>query len=84
MRAIRDFSYRARRIAGPGWVLAGDAFGFIDPIYSTGLFLTMFSAELAGTAVVEALAETIIPATDTDSEAEAIRRRRLERFGANP
>ena len=26
----------------------------------------------------------IVPATDTDSEAEAIRRRRLERFGANP
>ena len=26
----------------------------------------------------------IIPAMDTDSEAEAIRRRRLERFGANP
>ena len=26
----------------------------------------------------------IIPAMDTDSEAEAIRRRRLERFGATP
>ena len=37
----RDWSYRMQRVAGPGWMLAGDASGFIDPILSTGVFLAM-------------------------------------------
>ncbi len=56
VRAIRDFSYRATAVAGEGWVLAGDAFGFIDPIYSTGVFLALKSGEMAADAVHEALA----------------------------
>lgn len=55
VRAIRDFSYGASRVAGPGWVLAGDAFGFIDPIYSSGVFLALKSGELAADAIHEAL-----------------------------
>jgi flavin-dependent dehydrogenase len=55
VRAIRDFSYRAERIAGDGWVLAGDAFGFVDPIYSTGVFLALKSGEMAADAVAAAL-----------------------------
>ncbi len=55
IRAIRDFSYRSRRIAGDGWVLAGDAFGFIDPIYSTGVFLALKSGEMAADAIHDAL-----------------------------
>jgi len=38
-RVLRDFSYRSRQIAGDGWVLVGDAFGFLDPIYSSGVLL---------------------------------------------
>ena len=56
VRAIRDFSYRSRRVAGDGWVLAGDAFGFIDPIYSTGVFLALVSGEMAADSICEALA----------------------------
>ncbi len=55
MKAIRDFSYHARQAAGDGWVLVGDAFGFIDPIYSSGVFLAMKSAELAADAIHDAL-----------------------------
>jgi flavin-dependent dehydrogenase len=55
MQVIRDFSYRTRRIAGDGWVLAGDAFGFIDPIYSTGVFLALKSGEMAADAIHQAL-----------------------------
>jgi len=54
IRAIRDFSYISKRIAGDGWIMAGDAFGFLDPIYSTGVFLAMKSAEFAADAVIEA------------------------------
>ena len=49
-----DFSYRASRCAGEGWVLVGDAFGFLDPMYSSGVFLALKSGELAADAINEA------------------------------
>ena len=51
----REFSYATRRHAGPGWVLIGDAFGFIDPIYSSGVYFAMCSAERAGDCIVRAI-----------------------------
>ncbi|WP_395737829.1 NAD(P)/FAD-dependent oxidoreductase [Prosthecobacter sp.] len=33
------------RAQGPGWVSAGDAFGFVDPMLSPGVFLALDSAE---------------------------------------
>ena len=51
----KDFSYRARQPAGEGWVLTGDALGFIDPVYSTGVLLALKTGELAGDAVVDCL-----------------------------
>lgn len=44
---IRDYSYRSTRLAGPGYFLIGDAAGFIDPIFSVGLTLAMYSARVA-------------------------------------
>ena len=41
VRTQRDWSYRMTRVAGPGWLLVGDAAGFIDPVLSTGVFLAM-------------------------------------------
>ena len=41
VRTQRDWSYRMARVAGPGWLLIGDAAGFIDPVLSTGVFLAM-------------------------------------------
>ncbi len=53
--ALRDFSYRSRSLSGDGWVLVGDAFGFLDPIYSTGVFLALTSGEMAADAIDAAL-----------------------------
>ena len=53
--AMRDFSYISRQIAGRGWVACGDAFGFLDPIYSSGVFLALKSAEMAADSVNEGL-----------------------------
>lgn len=50
-----DFSYHARRITGHGWVLVGDAFGFVDPVYSAGVMLALKSAEFAADAIHDAL-----------------------------
>ena len=55
VKVTKDFSYRANRIAGNGWVLVGDAFGFLDPVYSSGLFLALKSGEMAADAINEAL-----------------------------
>jgi flavin-dependent dehydrogenase len=61
VRTARDFTYRAHRDGGRGWLLIGDALGFIDPIYSTGLFLALRSAEQAAPAIVAALASGSAP-----------------------
>ena len=55
--ATKDYSYRSRRAAGDGWVLVGDAFGFLDPLYSSGVLLALKSGQLAADAVAEGLAK---------------------------
>ena len=54
MQVLRDFSYISDKIAGDGWILAGDAFGFLDPIYSSGVLLALKSAEFAADSIEEA------------------------------
>lgn len=49
--AVRDYSYRPTQLAGPGFFLLGDAAAFIDPIFSIGVVLAMFSAGLASWAI---------------------------------
>ena len=56
VRVARDFSYRAKCDGGVGWALIGDALGFIDPVYSTGLLLSVRSAEIAALEMTCALA----------------------------
>ena len=51
----KDYSYYATQGAGPGWVMVGDAFGFIDPVYSTGVFLALKSGEFAADAIDAAI-----------------------------
>lgn len=55
VRATKDYTYRASQAAGDGWVLVGDAFGFLDPLYSSGVLLALKSGELAADAIVAAL-----------------------------
>jgi flavin-dependent dehydrogenase len=52
-----DFSYRSEKLYGDRWLLAGDAAGFIDPIFSSGVFLAVFSGELAADALHEVLGQ---------------------------
>ena len=50
-----DYSYRNSSLAGERWLLAGDAAGFIDPVFSTGVFLAIRSGEEAAHALDEAI-----------------------------
>lgn len=54
--ATKDYSYRSKQVAGDGWVLIGDAFGFLDPLYSSGVLLALKSGELAADAIADGLA----------------------------
>ncbi len=56
-RVAKEFSYSTRQQAGDGWVLVGDALGFVDPIYSSGVFFALRSGELAADAIVAALGQ---------------------------
>jgi geranylgeranyl reductase family protein len=50
-----DYSYRNKTLAGDRWLLAGDAAGFIDPMFSTGVFVAIETAEQAAHAIDESL-----------------------------
>ncbi len=56
-QVLRDFTYRSRERAGDGWVLVGDAYGFIDPLYSSGVLLALKSGEMAADAICAGLAD---------------------------
>ena len=55
MRVTGEFSYRATAAAGDGFVLVGDAFSFLDPVFSSGVFLALKGGELAADAIHTAL-----------------------------
>lgn len=50
-----NYAYSCTRLVGPGFVLAGDAAEFLDPIWSTGVMLAMRSGEMAATVLARAL-----------------------------
>lgn len=51
-----DFSYYNRRLVGARLLRVGDAAGFLDPIFSSGVYLAMYSGRLAAHAVLKSLA----------------------------
>ena len=56
-RAQKEYSYRSKQVAGDGWCLVGDAFGFLDPLYSSGVLLALTSGSMAADAIAEGLAK---------------------------
>jgi len=70
-RVTGEYSYRSRHCATNGLVLIGDAFAFLDPVFSSGVFIALCSGERAADAVDQAL-------TDGDYSAA-----RFESYGAD-
>jgi len=70
VRVTGNYSYDARRMGGPGWILIGDAFAFLDPVFSTGVYLAMSTAEAA-----VAVIDTVL----REPQREALLQRRLEK-----
>ena len=55
VRVTGNYSYDSSRMGGPGWILVGDAFAFLDPVFSSGVYLAMSGAEQAAEVVDRAL-----------------------------
>ncbi len=55
-----NYSYLCKRLTGPRWIMAGDAGAFVDPIFSTGVYLAMRSAERAAQVVDRVLEEPAV------------------------
>ncbi|HEX4378038.1 MAG TPA: NAD(P)/FAD-dependent oxidoreductase [Steroidobacteraceae bacterium] len=70
IRVTGNYSYDSKQMGGPGWIMVGDAFAFLDPVFSSGVYLAMRSAEDAALLVDTAL---------SSPELEATLHRRLER-----
>lgn len=58
----KEFSYRCQHCAEDGLVLVGDAFAFLDPVFSSGVYLALRSGELAGDIVHHALEQGSVAA----------------------
>jgi flavin-dependent dehydrogenase len=57
VRVTGNYSYDSTRMGGPGWLMIGDAFAFLDPVFSSGVYLAMSGAEQATAVVDTALRE---------------------------
>ncbi len=67
VRMIRDYSYDSSHFWGRGWLLAGDAACFIDPVFSTGVHLACLSGFLGARAV-----RSVLRGETTEAEALAV------------
>jgi flavin-dependent dehydrogenase len=56
-RITGEYSYRSRHCAADGLILAGDAFAFLDPVFSSGVMMALRSGELAADAAHAALTD---------------------------
>jgi flavin-dependent dehydrogenase len=54
-RVAGNYSYTCSAMCGPRWIMAGDAFAFVDPIFSSGVYLAMHSARHASDMVDQVL-----------------------------
>jgi flavin-dependent dehydrogenase len=60
VRVTGNYSYDSTQMGGSGWVMIGDAFAFLDPVFSSGVYLAMSGAEQAVNVVDAALREPAV------------------------
>lgn len=67
-----DYSYRSKYTATDGLVMVGDAFGFLDPVFSSGVFLALKSGELAADTIDAALKDGDVSAERFNEYSESV------------
>lgn len=56
-----NYQLVSKRGHGPGWVMVGDAFGFVDPMLSPGVLLALRSPEIVADALTPFLRRRVVP-----------------------
>jgi flavin-dependent dehydrogenase len=74
VRVTGNYSYACSRMAGPGWIMAGDAWAFVDPVFSSGVYLAMHGGSQAADVVDAALREPSREASLQRKMARRVRR----------
>ena len=80
IRVTGEFSYRSSQVAGEGYCLVGDAFAFLDPVFSSGVFLAIKSGEMAADVIHEGLSRHGRVTVETFEAYERDLRLALDRF----
>lgn len=73
-RITKEYSYRAEHAAEDGLVLVGDAFAFLDPVFSSGVYLALRSGEMAADVIHQGLADGDLSAARFVPYADRMRR----------
>ncbi|HBE68563.1 MAG TPA: NAD(P)/FAD-dependent oxidoreductase [Planctomycetaceae bacterium] len=73
IHVAKEYSYWTHQHAGDGWVLIGDAFGFIDPLYSSGVYFALVMGERAADAVSDGLSRQDTSAAQLGSWCEGFK-----------
>jgi flavin-dependent dehydrogenase len=77
--AVQNFSFKVTRTHGDGFAMVGDAAGFLDPIFSSGVLIGMTTAERAAQDIASALHRNgRVDAKDTAGS--AVLARRLQKY----
>ena len=74
MEATANFSYNSSACHGPGYLMVGDAFAFIDPVFSSGVLLAMRGGEAAANCLHQCLQK---PASEAAAFAQFERTSRM-------
>ena len=70
----KEYSYRSEHSAMDGLVLVGDAFAFLDPVFSSGVYLAMRGGEIAADTVHQSLLDNDVSAERFTAYSEQMRR----------
>ena len=77
--AVQNFSFQVSRTHGDGFVMVGDAAGFLDPIFSSGILISMSGAERAALDVAAAI-KSVGRVDAKDTARSAVLSRRLQKY----
>ncbi len=74
VRATGNYSYTSERMSGKGYIMVGDAFAFIDPVFSSGVYLAMNSARAGAEVLDRVLADRTCEAAEQRRFEERVRK----------
>ncbi len=81
LKTAANYSYASEKKLGERWIMVGDAATFLDPVFSSGVHLSLRSAELSAEVIDEALkANTTLTRTQSGKNYDTTLQKGVDRF----